>query len=553
MRLKIAANREHLHTVGTVAAIVLSAYALRLLGRLEIAATLTGYIRSLLYIGLYTAWGISVHQRIIQPQLRRYLLAIAFLTVFWMSVRTVKYYIATDGELLRLLWYMFYIPMLLIPLFSLFTALSLGKPESYRLPKPIRLLYFPTLVLLLLVLTNDYHEWVFSFPADLPRTDSHYGYAPGYWLVIGYIAACALTAMAVMLHRCRLPQSKRLRRLPLVPLLFILIYSFLYIIGIPLLRVLLGDMTAFFCLAITVTLEACICCRLIPSNTGYAELFEISGIRAQITDRQFHVLYSSAAAPVLSEAAMCQAAAGCIHLDQKTLFRGHPIHAGFVFWQEDVSELLAVLEKLQLTQTELRDTGNLLKAETEQKKRWLRIREENRLYDMEQQTAPQVALLNELLSQLRRAADLATARQLLRRIVLLETYIKRRNNLIFVAGQKASVEVGELRLCLNESAASLRLNGIQCSAVLELTKPLSPEHAYAIYDFLEAVTEKSIATLSSLLLFAQEEAKSLQVRVCAACAENLSILCERFAQVEVLRDTDGLWYLTLTLEKGGAA
>lgn len=55
--------------------------------------------------------------------------------------------------------------MLFIPLFSLFVAISLGKPENARLSKTaLLLLSIPTVLCLLLVLTNDLHQLVFSFP-----------------------------------------------------------------------------------------------------------------------------------------------------------------------------------------------------------------------------------------------------------------------------------------------------------------------------------------------------------------------------------------------------
>ena len=67
--------------------------------------------------------------------------------------------------------------MLFIPLLCVFVALSLGKPENYRLPKWTSLLYIPTTLLLLLVLTNDLHQLVFVFPADAAAwLDTDHGY-----------------------------------------------------------------------------------------------------------------------------------------------------------------------------------------------------------------------------------------------------------------------------------------------------------------------------------------------------------------------------------------
>ena len=123
-------------------------------------------LRSAIYIGLFAAWGVSTRSRIIQPQVRSYLTAIAALMVFWVTVRSIRYLLAQDPWVLRHLWYLYYLPMLFIPFLAVFVAMSLGRPESFRLPKWTKLLYIPTAALLLLVLTNDLHQLVFVFPPD---------------------------------------------------------------------------------------------------------------------------------------------------------------------------------------------------------------------------------------------------------------------------------------------------------------------------------------------------------------------------------------------------
>ena len=58
-------------------------------------------LRSFIYIGLMMWWGISLWQRIIQTQVRRYLAATAALCVFWLSIRTVKFFFAAIRYLLE--------------------------------------------------------------------------------------------------------------------------------------------------------------------------------------------------------------------------------------------------------------------------------------------------------------------------------------------------------------------------------------------------------------------------------------------------------------------
>ena len=81
----------------------------------------------------------------------------------------------------------------------------------------------------------------------------------------------------------------------------------------------------------------------------------------------------------------------------------HKLRRGWAFWKEDVSELNQLRQELELTCDELRDVGDVLAAENAQHARLLKLPEENRLYDMmEAQTARQIAMLQERLTELKK-------------------------------------------------------------------------------------------------------------------------------------------------------
>ena len=63
-------------------------------------------LRTSIYIVLFATWGISVSNRIIQPQVRRYLVAISALMGFWIAIRGIKYSLAECPWVMRHLWYL---------------------------------------------------------------------------------------------------------------------------------------------------------------------------------------------------------------------------------------------------------------------------------------------------------------------------------------------------------------------------------------------------------------------------------------------------------------
>ena len=229
--------------------------------------------------------------------------------VIWVTVRTARYLFAEAPWALRYLWYLYYLPMLFIPLLAVFVALSLGKPESYRLPGWTTLLYLPTAALLLLVLTNDFHQLVFVFPPDAAVWADDYHYDVGYFLTVGWMILCGLAALVLMLMKCRIPGSRRMILLPFVPVLLVINYGVLYILRVPWLRVIAGDVPVGFCLLFAAILESCIQCGLIQTNTGYEALFAHGTIGAQITDEAYQVRYASANAMTIPENVMRAASA----------------------------------------------------------------------------------------------------------------------------------------------------------------------------------------------------------------------------------------------------
>ena len=511
---------------------------------------LFSFFRSVIYIMLFAAWGISVCRRIIQPQVRRYLTAISALMVFWVTARTLRHLFAETPWTLRHLWYLYYLPMLFIPLLALFVALSLGKPDNFRLPKWTALLYIPTAALLLLVLTNDLHQLVFRFPEDAVVWMNEYRYGIVYFPVVGWMVLCALTALVIMLVKCRVPNSRKVLVLPFVPVVLSVIYGALYIFQLPWLRLIAGDVTVVFCLLIAATLESCIQCCLIQSNTHYRELFDASTVGAQITDPEYHVVLSSRAAQEVNIETLRQTQQAPVMLEGGIRLSGAPVRGGHVLWTEDVSELLEVLEELQDVKDSLEDNNALLRAEYTLKAREAHIAEQDRLYNIiQRETAPRIKLLAELTDAFETMGDEAQRKQILGKMAVIGAYLKRRSNLIFLADKTPLFQEKELHLTFGESMDNLELCGITCGLLSELEGPVEARQLMKMYDLFEEIVERSIDTMTTITVWIGPADGALRITVNTDSAADLSPLVSD--SVSALRDEDGEWQLCMVLRAGG--
>ncbi len=534
-----------------------------------------GHVREAIHIFLLLAWGFSAQKRIIQTQIRRYLLAIAGLMVLWLILKTISYSI-DDMDMKCWLWYLYYIPMLFIPVAALFVSMPLGKSENYQPLHWARLIYVVSAILVMLVLTNDLHHMVFSFTNSV-RSPIDYHHELGYYIILVWIFLCALGSFALMLIKCRIPRSRHVRILLLAPLALSFIYTVLYICKVHWVLMLAGDMTVTHCLLIAAMFEGCIQCGLIQSNMGYVELFEAASLPIQITDTDFVLKQSSAAMQdVLSKDLLQNMDADTVNLDNDILLKRHHLSDGWVFWEEDISELNRLKEELEYTQDELRGTGNILAANNAQREKLLRLSEENRLYDLvESQTVRQIAMLKDMLTEIRETNNLERAKKLLGQVIVIGTYIKRRNNLIFVGTQHGVISTQELRLCLNESMENLNLYGVECKALVTGDMPLAASQATLVYDLFEAVVEAELETLESILISIEiggDIKNHIEVNICFQTGEyetavispntpgsldwimaKVAAIKAQFPAAEWSQDEDGLQYITYKIHKEKAS
>ena len=530
-----------------VALLIVCAVIVRIVGNSGILPVTSGLIRTFIYIGMYICWGISVSKRIVQTQVRRNLVAVSLLNVFWFFIRSIKYYFVSDPDFSRQLWYWYYFPMLFIPLFSVFVSMSLGKPENYRLPKWTSLLYIPTVLCLLLVVTNDFHQLVFSFPAGEVWSDKNYDYVFGYFPVIGWEIICALAAFTIMVIKCRL--SQREKYLPLSLLCICIVYAIIYASGTEWMRIIGGDLTAVQCLMFTAILESCIQCGLIQTNTGYDSLFEAGTFKAQISDTDYNIRYTSANSPQLSENVMRSAENGAVSLDKNTVLKSNPIEGGHVLWLEDISDIAALLKELEENKETIAES-NLLEQENYRTKLKINtLQEKNRLYDLLQdQTAHQIDLIDSLFAQYNTETNYEKRRSLLAKIAVIGAYIKRRGNLMFIGEKSATTDTAELSLCLEESFANLELMGVECAVDIPGNNKIDTKDAIRVYDFFESVTEAAIDDMRSVWLKARCLNDSVVFHLEVECE---SLLDDFFKLTESSHFEDGVWRFTLRAKKAG--
>lgn len=524
---------KHLLPMAFVFTVIAIAYACRILGKFDIGGVYTNYIRSALYLLLFAWWGFTIDRRIIQKQVLHCLRLTALLMLLWLLLRTLKYHVVTGVTAARYVWYLYYLPMLFLPLLGVYIALLLGKPEEYRLPGRARLLSIIPAVLFLLVITNDLHQWAFAFKDGVPGrpVSSAFTHRLLYFVCLVWMVACITFSLVRLFRKSRIPGGARKRLTPFVLGCVTLLYGLLYLSGLPVVRWWFGDMNVMLCLLYAALYESCIRCRMIPSNTGYVELFEAPTLAACIADPGGQIVLRSRAA---GEDMVCPREGQRLIRPDGMRISSAPIGGGYVVWQDNVRPLLELHTKLNENKAELESNRKKLQDAYLVQKKLHELTEKNRIYDaLETKHSRQTAQMRQMLARCEKSEP-AERRRLLKKVLLLGTYIKRSANLYFLSSEYQWLPQQELRLTVDEAVRTLTACGTECGVIYRTTEPMRTSEVVRLFELLETVVEPTVDDLCSLFISISDSAMDLSVE----CAADLLVVAS--PEVTVRRE-DGLW------------
>ena len=529
------ATTKHLLPTVFVFTVIAIAYACRMLAKFDIGGPAVNHIRTALYLLLFALWGFALDRRIIQRQTLHCLRLTAALMLLWLILRTLKYSVVTGLAAGRYIWYLYYLPMLFLPLLGVYIALSMGKSEDYRLSRGTGMLSIIPAALFLLVITNDLHQQVFAFKSGVPGlpVSGTYSYRPLYFICLGWMVVCMAFSLVCLFRKSRIPSGEGKRITPFVLGCAMLLYSILYLSGIPAVRWWFGDMNVMFCLLYAAIYESCIRCRMIPSNTGYVELFEASTLAACIADRSGRIVLRSRAA---GKDMTCPQEGQRIVRPDGMRISSAPISGGYAVWQDNVRQLAELRTRLNANKEEMERNKKKLKDAYLVQKSLHELTEKNRIYnELEAKHSRQTAQMRQMLARCESAGP-AERRSLLKKVLLLGTYIKRSANLYFLCSEYQWLPQQELRLTVDEAVRALTACGTECGVIYRTTEPMRAFEVVRLFDLLEIVAETTVDDLRSLFISVSDSAMDLSVE----CAADLSAI----ASPEVtVRQEDGLWLI----------
>lgn len=474
----------------------------------------------IIFSGLIIGWGVSVEYRIVQKNIRICLVISAALMLLWMALRAIKYNSPADINTYgRYLWYSYYIAMVFLPLMMFFAMLNIGKPENTNNRKYFLIIL--AAVLVLLVMTNDFHQLAFVFEPDFHNWNKQYSYGPVYYVIAVWIFILVLSSIVLSINRCRISATRKKLWIPIVIILVAIIYTLWNNLNHGYSGLRIYNVPEVFCFASIALWESLIQIGLVPSNTGYGDFFNASNLNTLIFDNEGNVKYRSKNATNVSKDVVLQNGKSVV-IDENIILKKHNIKGGKVVWTEDISAINRINRELSEVKEQISEYNVILKSEAELKKRRATVTEQNKLYDsITEFIRPQLCDLENILKNIENnRGDISVSYA---GACVVNVYIKRISNLLIMAKSRKMLNAFELENSIRELAEYISVYGISCSFFSNVSGEISAEKTIALFKFIGIFIRRIMNCTDALLFNLKVNERFIDLKINCDCKNEMKI------------------------------
>lgn len=504
---------------------------------------LSGFI----FISLGIIWCIAVWNRIMQKSMRNGLIAVAGLFIFWMIIRLIKYrFVIDNDDASRFLWYCQYIPQCMAPLIVLLSVMHIGQKDVNGYNKYLYFLYIPAIVIVLLILTNDYHQQAFIFNEGFINSLTDYKHGWVYYVTFIWAISLSVASIVVLCLRCRIAKN---RKKIWIPLTIFLIGAIACIICY-FVSDIMFKLPELMGITFVAVFESCIQIGFIPSNNDYERFFYSSDISAFIVDKNGKSVYVSKNAAELTEDVLN--GKSDYDIDRNRRLNEAPIKGGKVFWIDELSVINALNDELMEINIQLSERNELTEAENCLKEQMHRTLLRARLYDtVTAKVQPQLNEINELLKRAEKGKD--DFNSVMSEACVNLAYVKRCSNLAIMGEYSNKTPIEELTYSIKEIIEYMSLMGIYCSYTESGSTETEHKKIQLAFDFFFDCIKSKLSELSECMVVLKCENKNVSLRILSdveiVVSEKISReVGEHNGNIAMSKD-DGTFYTTLSFEE----
>lgn len=456
-------------------------------------------ISQMYYSAMAIVWGVTIIKRVSERRIRYRLLATIALMLMMFMFQICSYkLLGEDLNPLRYSWYGYYIPVILAPFFMYQIAMLVGVSEDAS-PGFNHIISIIAVILSLLVMTNDFHRFVFDFPEGIEQGYYEHNLGIGFYLIYAWVAILFVWSLVIVVRKCRVMATQKQVWLPFALALIGGIAEILHMFGMPEINGKsiwqMGEIFFFWVFGFE---ESCIAIGLIPANTGYRRLLDFTDKAIIIADSEGTIEYRS------------RKAIDILNDTENVLTFSEEIRGGTVSWAVDMSKIYSLNKQIEEATEQIESRNEYLHYQNDLKTEQSKLDARNSLYDnIANILNPQIKEITKLLEN----SEDADFNDRLRHIAVLNAYIKRRSNMELLRADKNMLSLNELYTAIMESCEYIKLCGVVTMVSPGPDRLLSAEIVVFVYEFFEDFVENHLEKLKSIFVTLSIKDSMLSLRL----------------------------------------
>lgn len=471
------------------------------------------------YVVLIGSWAVSIKSRITAGSMRVFLLADAAVMMYGLTIRFVQDTWWQDNTALMRISGLF-VETTILPMLAMgfFASLGTGRADTYRINPKWYLVLIPTAVMTILTMLDEQLHFMFYIIPEEPQPNLMFHPSTGTFLVLGMAIAIMIVRILIIFQRNRSFTRSRIQRVLIAmfePILAILFSFPFFAVSMQLIPALGGveiiELYAKIYYVEVLTWEFYIWIGLVPVNVEYRGIFEHADIGMQLIGTDGSRIRSESAAEVTPDQLRELESRESITTSHGFELHAYRLKDGLFLWNKDVSQMQDTINQLRESAEALEQEGGLLEEEWKTREQETRLAARNQIYD---ELIREVEHPLQMIRETAEHADEAVGEQeMLRRLVLLGTYIKRRCNLRLIQKNtpRGTICADDLRISIRDLTDAMSATGIRTRLDWMTENAYSPEFAIHIFDTMEALLEQNGFSPQEVILRAEDKKALISV------------------------------------------
>lgn len=508
-----------------------------------------------IYLVVVTVWIASLVRRILSKEVRKGMIIVGALLMGWVVVRLIKWQRIEIDLVDRYLWYLYYLFQLGIPAVMLWLIWKIDHPSEN--PRWLVAIIMTNICLFGLVITNEFHQWVFHFETGLSNGTLQYHYNIGMFFVLLGVLIPTIIGGGILLWKSQKMLWLRSSALALGTLVLLILYTIGYLFGVPFARE--SDVTVTSGVLTLIIIESVIASGLIPANTKYFKLFEHSSLDIQIIDEEgIPIFQSKIAEPIDSEtiAKFRAKSQGAMVLTPDSVLYANPTIGGTAFWREDIGIIRRLEQEVETSVKKLELVNSVLAQEQRMLREINEVREKELLFkelreELEDNTA---WLLNQIQSV---SKDSPSQKQVVT-ITLALCHLKRRSYIFFKAYDQGELYLEEWMTYIDELKEVVLFAEVRMLALYDVNPLMSVQEGLILYDLVYALMLWALQKPNTILLMNEVEENVFKMKLLYTSRSDAFVVDESLRQrigqgngVIDMKTLDESVGITLRLPLGG--